>query len=341
MSTPVPPECQPFVDEMEQLRSEMEDVGGLAGPEKWAAAQANSARRAKISQLQRQLETCLLQQGAGYATDVSIIDLTPGGSTVALPAEGTYWQIAGGVQTPVEGHAVQGGRLAFSRGASQPPASVGISVRDAPNPTFTGPLFRSGPFATLPSPAPGNPAGLIDIFVPGPVTLSSAAVAAALPAPGSIPVPAPFVVTSLTPTLNFGSVTLAIAGTVTVTLPVVGTLAIPATFTFTFALAPSTSMSTPTEVVVVTAVPPPATLASPGGGFAGALVGMLSPALAPLLTSTATTAVQTAVNGTIATTAAAAFGMSALPPGATVSMRRIVVTPSGIVLFPTLTRYGP
>jgi hypothetical protein len=60
----------------------------------------------------------------------------------------------------------------------------------------------------------------------------------------------------------------------------------------------------------------------------------------PLLRAAVTLAIEEAVNTAIATAAATALGWP-LTTHETISMRRVVITTSGITLFPTIGIFGP
>jgi len=334
---PVPPECQPIADEIAKLKEEIEPVEGLAGAEKWAALQKNANIRRVIIQKQSMLEQCILLHSPGYETEVVILDLT--GSTVS-PGEGRLWQLMPPtVQSVVETQTVQNGRIKFLHGGSNPGHSTGISIQDSPNPTFTGPMFRSGPFASLPPGSPANPGGLIEIGVPAPAPVSSAMLSAGLPAPTALPVPAGVTVTALTLTLGAGTATLIAGATVTVSLGIFGTLNLPLAYTLTFGIAPSFNMNDVTEVCLV-APTVPAVITTSLGGLFSFILSLISPSIEPGLTSTVVSAVQGALNSTLLSTAASALGLAALPAGVVVSVRRVVITPSGITFFPALGAYG-
>jgi hypothetical protein len=242
-------------------------------------------------------------------------------------------------QFATETRTVQGGRIQFIHGGSIPGRSIGISIHDAPNPTFTGPLFRSGPFASLPPGSPANPGGLIEIGIPAPATITSAALSAGLPPPTSLPVPAGVTVTSLTLTLGTGAATLTVSGTATASLGILGAVSLPFTYTLTFSIAPSFNMNDVTEICLV--VPTgPGTLSTALGGPFSLFLAALSPFIEPGLTASVVAAVQGVLNTTIVATAASALGLAALPAGVVISMRRVVVTPTGIGFFPALGAYG-
>jgi hypothetical protein len=108
----------------------------------------------------------------------------------------------------------------------------------------------------------------------------------------------------------------------------------PFTYSLTFRITPSMNMTNTSEVVVV--IPTgPGTLTFTGG-LGWLLNPTLAPNLQPTVTSSVVSGVQSAVNGLIASTAAAAGA----PAGSTVSMARVVITPSGASLTPVVGWFG-
>ena len=329
---PVPPQCQSFVDEIERLKGEIEEVEGLSGAELHQAAARNFHIRQQIAQQAQKLDACILAFGPGYSTEVVVLDLTPGGGNVAFPLEGTLWRLSGGSAFAVEQRTVQAGKLTFVHGPTGPGGgSLAISIDEAPNATFTGPLFRSNPFTTLPAGSPGNPTGAITIVIPGPIPVTAATISGTVTPAGIPPVPG-FTITSLTPTLGTNTITIAITGLV------LG--AFPLTYTYNFALVPSRNM-TAVATTVCDVVPTPGVIVFSGGlGALAGVFGPLVPLVELLLRNAVTPVVAGVINGAILSAVATALGRP-LTPFETVSMRRVVITPAGITFFPTIGTYGP
>jgi hypothetical protein len=337
----VPPECQPIADEIESLEAErhalQEDLPGLAGSQKWSTLQQIADITRKISERRVALDQCVLAHSPGYETEVVVLDLT---ANSVPPYVGQLWQLAPpSSQTLRENRTVQGGRITFVNGASFPGSSIGVSIHDDLGSIFPGALFRSGPLGALPPGSPADPAGLIEIGVPAtPPPVPSATITAGLPAlPMTVGIVAgPLGITTvtivtLTVTLGSGSLTLAVG--------IFGSITLPFTYTLTFAIVPSLNMNDVMEICVV-APSGQGTLATPLGGLATSLLSLVSPSIEPAIRASVVTTVQTAMNATILATAASAVGQTALPPGVVVSMRRVVVAPSGIIFFPALGAYG-
>ncbi|HEX2400951.1 MAG TPA: IPT/TIG domain-containing protein [Mycobacterium sp.] len=339
---PVPPQCQTLVDEIDQLEAQIVEVGELVGEARWQAVAKNLNIQQQIANKQQKLKACLIAFG-GFSTQVVVLNLTAGGGgAVTQPLSGTLWRLSA-VASPVENQTVQssqGGQLSFVNGPCDPlGALLAISVDEAPNATFTGPLFRSGAMETLYDGAPGNPTGAITIVIPGPIVVTAAQVAAAFAA-AKIPAVANLTITSITPTVGTpaGSLTLTIAGVALGVLPL--------TYNYVCTVVPSRSM-TAVETKICTVVAAPGTIASASlaGAVTGSLVGTAlfeggKAAIEPLLRAAVTVAVEDAVNTAIATAAANALGRP-LTTFETISMRRVVITASGITLFPTIGIFGP
>ena len=184
---PIPSQCQSIVDAIEGLKGKIEETEGLSGAALHQAAAHNLHIRQQIAQEAQRLNACILAFGPGYSTEVVVLDVTPGGGNVALPLEGTLWRVAGGSAFVLEQRTVHGGRLTFVHGPTDSlGGSLAISIDEAPNAPFTGPLFRSNPFTTLPAGAPGNPTGAITIVIPGPIPVPAATIAGAV-TPAGIP----------------------------------------------------------------------------------------------------------------------------------------------------------
>jgi hypothetical protein len=341
----VPAGCQPLADEIDRLEQELQTarqgVADLDGDEKWREIQEIGRLSGVIEEKKRELQECIFRNVPGYETEVVVFDLA--GAT-SLPYVGRIWSLpTRAVQRELEVATLQGTRVSFRTAGSIPGATIAISIHDASSSPSTGPLFRSGFLASLPPGAPADPAGLVEIGVPAPpsVAITQAMIDASLPAvpfqmPGADP---PTTVTGLTVTLGSpgaGSATLAITATVTPGFPIIGN--VPVSYTLTFGVAPSMNLGNTSEVCVVTA-PTPGTLSSP-------VVSVL-PILAPILLSAepqlrqlVVRTIETIINTTILALAAGAVGLTALPSGVVVSMRRVGIGPAVMLLFPALGAYG-
>src|SRR5207248_2850882 len=118
--------------------------------------------------------------------------------------------------------------------------------------------------------------------------------------------------------------------------PIVGSpLTIPFAYTLTFALAPSGDINTPTRICAVLRMGP-GVLTTTAGGLLGLIFRLAAPAIEPAITPIVVSGLEAAINSIILSAVT-----GAVPPGAIVSMRRIVITPSGLALFPAVGRFLP
>jgi hypothetical protein len=344
MTIPMP--CQPIADEIEELEAKRADLQELlsetTGQAKWKLLQQIAAIKHQIAGKQEALDRCVLANAPGYRTEITVFDLA--GSTV-LPYHVQQWQLTPpSSQGVFESRDVVAGSVTFANGASFPTGSIGISVHDAPGSIFPGVLFRSGPMAALPPGSPGDPAGLIEIGVPAVPPVPLATIVAGFPALpmttaistslGTLSVR----IASLTLTLAPGSATLTVGLIISVIFGPFGTTALPFTYTLPFTIVPSSNMNDVTEICLVVPSGPDTVTAPPGP--LDLVVGPILPLLAPRIRPVVVSTLQTSVNGSILSAAAGAVGLTTLPAGVVVSMRRVVIATGGIVFFPALGAYG-
>src|SRR6266498_5322907 len=307
---PIPIQCQTYADEIARLTAEkkslQEDVSELTGSAKWQRLAGIRDLVEQIAQQQRALEQCILQNAPGYETEVVILPAP--GATVSLPAEGQLWELRPpSPQREIESRTIVGGRIKFVHAGSIRGASIGISIREPASSTSNGPLFRSGPLASLPPGSPADPAGLIEIGAAASVVVSSAE-GAALPLP-SVPfsppgAPLPIVITSITPpTLGTGEITLGVGGTATVSQTLLNTIGLgnivgPSSgasmtigfaYTLAFGLVPSANMNDVGEaVLVVPSRPGTLTAMTTIGPVFDLVLNLIAPMVEPVLRPFAT-----------------------------------------------------
>jgi hypothetical protein len=340
----IPPACQSFANTIgeleEEIRGEQEGLKGLAGSAKWAALGRIAGLRRQLDQARRDLNLCVLTNAPGYETDVAIYDLA---GTIGLPPQGRIWRLSPpSFQQEVEVRTVQGGRISFIQGPAIAGASIGISINEAPNPAFPGPLFRSGPLPSLPAGAPANPGGLIEIGTDTNGTaISATAVNAAVAAAPLPTLPTGITVATRTITLGAGSATLTATGTAVTAIPIIGTVAVPFTYTLIFSIIPSSNMNNLAEICVVVSLG--ATLTTTLGGLLGLLFNFLASTLEPTVTASVVPAIQAAINAAIASAAPAALGRPLRPGVDVISMRRVRISPgpTGAITFvPAIGAFG-
>jgi hypothetical protein len=268
-----------------------------------------------------------------YSTDVTLLDFC---GAASLPLSASLWRL-----TPPSGQAVQetttstGGRIGFSSGRSIPGFSVGTSLSSA---SLPGPLWRSGPMSALPVGSPANPNGRIQVALPCPTRFTTAQLNGLL---AGVPITPPAGVTITSTSLSTGNstMTLTVTGTATGTVsswfgPISFTE--PFTYSLTFGLTPSTNMNNPAEIVVVSPTGP-GTLTFTGG-MGWLLNWLVAPGMEPTVTASVTSALQGGINGAIVTAAASSIP-GGLPAGATISMARILVTPTGASFTPAVGQF--
>jgi hypothetical protein len=156
----VPPDCSALNEEVDRLAAVTSDwpIEDSGFPQ---AGLAGTLRR--LADKRAALAACIAQHPWGYQTEVIVRDFSTGDATLSLPVRAVLWELAPatGLQHVLEIQAVQDQTLAFwGLGSPGHDRSVGVSVHDAPNLLFQGPLFRSGPLSALPPGAPEDPAGL-------------------------------------------------------------------------------------------------------------------------------------------------------------------------------------
>lgn len=347
----VPPECSDLNDEVDQLVEVISDwpIEDSGLPKPGLAVTLNQLAGKKAA-----LDACIAQHPRGYQTQVVVRDFTKGGSTLSLPVRGVRWELApgDGVQHILEAHSVEDQTISFwGTGSADPDRSIGVSFHDAPNILFQGPLFRSGPLPALPPGSPGNQAGLIEIGIPNPPPpIDVATINSVLPAVGTVLSTSPPVsVAAPAPTLTLspagtgdtaGTATFQLSGTVQLSGSPVGSVTIPFQFSVTFTITPSGDMNVTTRVCKVTATAP-ASLTTTAPEPLGSFFSLFAQTLAPMLTGRIFDFMQDSVlNPAILNAVAGAFGLTNLPAGVVVSMRRVMILLTGMSFSPALGAFG-
>jgi hypothetical protein len=241
---------------------------------------------------------------------------------------------------------VSGGTFSFNLGPALTDGQFALSIQEA---GWDGPLFRSGLFETLPTPAPADPAGGVDIFVPDPIDIEKTVVqsvfendsfvrdhnlgpAASLPREPSI--------THME--IELGQNQLTITATYqAIEIP-------PTRYTRTFAFKPSSEVRFSRQLFEIEEPSPPS---GTNAADAHRTIGL------------AIIGVQNALEGTVENKAIAAMAQFTVPAPATVpamlptvtppptlptpappivslSVRRVDITPTSIRVFPALGAFG-
>jgi hypothetical protein len=347
----VPPECNDLNKEVDQLIEVIDDwpIEDSGFPKPGLAVMLNQLADKKAA-----LDTCIAQHPRGYQTQVVVRDFSTGGSTLSLPVRGIRWDLApgGGLQHVLEGNSVENQAISFwGTGSATPDRSIGLSFHDAPNILFQGPLFRSGPMPALPAGSPENPAGLIEIVIPNPPPpIDVAPINSVLPAVGTVLSTSPPVsVAAPAPTLTLssagsedtsGTATLQLSGTVQLSDSPIGSVTVPFQFSVTFTITPSGDMNAVTRVCKLTATAP-ARLTTSAPEPLGSFFSLFAHTLTAMLTDRVFDLIQDSIlNPAILRAVAGAFGLTDLPAGVVVSMRRVMILPTGVAFFPALGAFG-
>lgn len=342
------PECRDLHQEVNQL-IEMTDSWPIEDsglPKSGLAGQLQ-----KLAEKRAALDSCVAQHPRGYQTQVVVRDFSPGGASLFLPVRAVLWELAPstGMQRVLEIEAVQDQTISFwGTGAAASDRSIGLSVHEAPNLRFPGPLFRSGALPALPPGAP-DPAGLIEIGIPKPPPpIQVATINSMLPPVGTVLSTAPIVtVAPPAPTVRLtadaddspGSATLRLDGTLEMSAGPVGSATIPFQLTVTVRITPSADMNAATSVCRLAATAP-ASLTTTAPAPWGSLFAGLAQTLAPLLTDSVIGYLSKILNPAILTAVAGAFGLPALPAGVVVSMRSVAIDSTQVRFFLALGAFG-
>ena len=139
---PVPQACQALADDVaalevqeQQLRAQ---IPTLSGAPAWAALAELGQIRLDLGRTRADLDQCIRQNSAALQATLVIIDLGPGGAPAARVA--TLWEITPAGATQREASTVSADAFSF---AGPLPATLGLTVATAGDPTILGPDFRS------------------------------------------------------------------------------------------------------------------------------------------------------------------------------------------------------
>jgi hypothetical protein len=272
-----------------------------------------------------------------YSTQVTLIDLSGAIPQPLAARVWELWRVIDGngriqhVQSATEAALVPGGVVSVSAGPSYLDSSrheIAITVGVDGEP---GPLFRSGAYDTLPPGAPADPDGLIEIYAPAePVRLRAADLAAMLPAV-PLALGGGVTITGLTVGLGEGTLTVSATGTQSLAfLPPAGF-----TYALTFSITPSMDLFDLGNVFEI--VPTgPGVLTPPAVGMIAGLLGTTESEIRVDVITGLTSVLDSAANDA----AAAVLGVPELALGVVVSVRKVVITPAGVALFPAMGAYG-
>lgn len=341
----VPPDCRTLDQDVRQL---IELTSGWPIEDSGFPKPGLGEQLRALADKEAALAYCIAQHPRGYQTQVVVRDLSTGEAAPLLPVRAVRWDLApaSGLQHVLEIEAVQDEKVSFwGSGAAGPDRSIGVSVHDAPNLQFPGPLFRSGALPALPPSTPENPAGLIEIVIPrSPPPIQGTTINSALPAVGTVLSTSPVVkVVDPPPTVSLTADTEDTPGTATlvlsctVELPPAGT--VPFQFSVTFRITPSADMNDATKVARAD-VTTDATVTTSTTGPIAAVFALTAQTLVTLVRPQVLDYLNAVLNDAIRAAIAAAFGFPVLPPDVIVSMRRIAVHSTEVSVFPALGAFG-
>jgi hypothetical protein len=341
----VPPECGALSQEVNQLIELTSNwpIENSGLPKSGLGGQLRGLAEKKAA-----LAACVAQHPRGYQTQVVVRDFSTVEATLFLPVRAVRWELApaSGLQHVLEIQAVQDRTISFwGTGAAGADRSIGVSVHDAPNLRFPGPLFRSGALASLPPGAPADPAGLIEIGIPNsPAPIQVSTINSALPAVGTVLPTNPVVtVAAPAPSVSLSADTEDTPGTATLRLNGMVELpagpAVPFQLSVTFRITPSADMNDATTVCMVAATTP-ASLTTTDTGPMAVFFAQLAQTWIPLWTPMVCGYLNSVLNSAILTAVAGAFGLPALPAGVIVSMRSIAIHSTEIRFLPSLGAFG-
>lgn len=270
----------------------------------------------QIRQKNQELTNCI-KKTPGYETDVEILDL-PG--QVVQPGNGTIWNLPSLGQLSVENEAIQNNRIKFNYPGSIIGSSIGITIEDSPNPSFSGPMFRSGPYSSL-------PLERIQIIVVPATLLCSRKLKAKLPS-APLRLDSNTMLNSLDVSLDANGITLSVTVSRTVEF-LFFTFSIDIGYTLRFSLVPSWNVNDTNEVCRVVASGP------------GTVTGTFAFVVPEQeLRQGIIGALQSQLNSELIKIAASNFGRLTLAPGTVLSMRQVIHQGNSIVFFPALGAYG-
>ncbi len=336
---PFPGACQSYQDDVATLEAQAQqlraDALAAVGPAAWAKLSQLALALLELDRARADLQACIDAHTGNLVCDLELIDAGGGGTGSARQA--ALWDLSG---DPVllETVPVFGGSFAF--GGAVPNGPVGVTVAGADTPTATGPDFRSGAIAALP---PGSPR--VEIVL-GPLVTVTAddihrwfAQITPLPAQrldvsgvGNVVVQLQTIAAALVPP----AIRLTGVGTLTASLAALGDVASPLTATVTLGLVPSTAPDALVPAELTLAAPPHVELA----GAAAAFGDILNTALVGFLGTWILDLMRPVIRDEVSAAAARALSLVGLPPGVTLSIRRLSIDPMSVTLQPALGAVG-
>lgn len=336
----VPPACQPLADEVSALEAQEQQLRAqiptLVGAAAWTALARLGQIRQQLDAARVALANCVRQSSGALQATLTVIDVGP--ASVVSVRIASLWEMtpdSGAIQREVSN--VTGDSFAFT---GPLPASFGLTVGTAGDPTLNGPDFRSGVLsaASLPTDGPlrievvlgptvrieqSGLAGLASAFTP---TTSQF---------GGFGLQADLSVRTVDATLSAAGIMARASGQVMVT-----TLGIPESGVFsasaTLRVVPTTVPGIPDPVDLVAVSDLQVQLPGFAGGMADAAVALIRGYLTDLLTDQ----LRAVLRAELPTAVSRMLVLAALPPDVVVSVRNLSIDADALQFQPALGALG-
>ncbi len=337
---PVPQACQVLADETaalevqeQQLRAQLPTLSGAAA---WAALAELGQIRLDLGRKRADLDDCIRQNSAALQAALVVIDVGPGGAPAARVA--SLWEISPAGSAQREAATVSADAFSF---AGPLPATLGLTVATAGDPTILGPDFRSAALTVASLP----PQGTLRVeTVLGPLLRFEQADVARLAASfppttthvGAGAVEADLSITSVDATLTNGAIVARASGQVEVSALVGVVDRGPFSASGTLRLVPTgvPGVSDLIDLLSVSAIE----VQLPG--IAGAYVDSVMPLIRTFVEELLTDHLRAILRDELPAAVNRAFVLAELPPDVVVSVRRLSVDPTAIVFQPALGALG-
>jgi hypothetical protein len=337
---PVPPACQPLADEVtaleaqeQQLRAQLPTLVGAAA---WTALARLGQIRQQLDAARVALAECVRQNSAALQATLAVIDVEPASAVPVRIA--TLWEMTpdgGAVQREVSN--VTGDSFAFT---GPLPASFGLTVGTAGDPTLNGPDFRSVALSAASLPTDG-PLG-IEVVLGPTVRLEQSDLArlAATFTPttsqiGGLGLQADLSVQTVDATLSDSGIVVRASGQVVVT-----TVWIPESGVFS---ASATLRAVPTTVPGVTDLVDIVTVSDLQvqlPGFASGMADAAVPLIRGYLTDLLTGQLRAVLRAELPAAVSRMLVLASLPPDVVVSVRYLSIDAAALQFQPALGAFG-
>jgi len=327
-------ECQPIADAISALQkqeqAQLAKIADLAGADKWSAMQNLGVIRQQISQQRAALDKCNQQHAADLNISVDVTDV-PGATGTNRVAR--LWKLASSQQTVQQTATIQKASVTFPGVLGPARQSFGVTIEGTDDPGVNGPDFRSGPLPPAPTPPADDSVGQVEIVVLSPFDITAELLAQAAP---PLPIQSSaggisFSVTTLQFTVANGAIGLAATGNAS-------GLGVNSTFSFqsTAQIAPSYSMS-PSKILEISPSTSPKLSMT---GLAGSIMQAFASTISNVLDTAVFQQLGLILNNFITKQVASSLGLSILPSGSVLSIRRLQGGANGLSVAPVLGAFG-